>query len=148
MQSMMHRGFWIICRICLFPIRLPGRAPFLRHESRRNPPVLLACPACAHVEQYQGVEFQVIQFRIPDPFRENRAVLYRVEVSCAMPNCESIAKIYAVAAESISVAALLQLWKYWVLQRRCQSHYFKLRPYRTWTVSRAIDLDPWVQREP
>jgi hypothetical protein len=141
---MIYRGFWIICRVCLFPIRLPDAAPFLRPDYRRTPPILFACPACAHLRQYQGIDFRIVQFRIPDPFREKRAVLYKVEVPCGIPRCESIAGIYAVGAASISVAALLKLWKYWLIHGRCQGHRFKPLPYRTWTVSNATDMHSWV----
>jgi hypothetical protein len=141
---MSDRGLCIICRLCLFPIRLPRTGPFLRNESGRIPPILLACPACAHVQPHQAVELRTVHFRLPDPFRENRAVLYRVEVPCAIRRCESTANIYAAAAASISLAALLKLWKYWAIHRRCQGHPFRPMPCATWGISTATDMLPWA----
>jgi len=76
----------------------------------------------------------MVAFRIPDPFRRKTAVLYTVEVPCRIPRCDKTARIYAVAATSLSVASLLELWKHWVIHARCQGHYFKPLPRKTWVV--------------
>jgi hypothetical protein len=61
-------------------------------------------------------------------------VLYMVEVPCGIPRCDGIARIYAVAATSVSVASLLELWKHWVIHARCQGHSFRPLSRRTWLV--------------
>lgn len=132
---MTYRGFWIICRTCLFPIRLPDVPEFRRQEPDPSGPLLLACPVCAHVRPYQGTELEAVGFRIPDPFRQKWAVLYTVDVPCAIPGCESTARIFTVAAANVSVAVLLQLWRHWVIHTRCAGHKFKPLPNRTWAVS-------------
>ena len=140
---MAYRGSWIICRSCLFPIRLPYlmRIAFQCEGQAPNRSILLACPVCAHVRQYRGAELEMVGFRIPDPFRQKRVVLYRVEVACAMPRCAATARIYAVGATTISVAALLQLWKHWVIHLRCQGHAFKPLHRRTWAVSGGYEVN-------
>jgi hypothetical protein len=132
---MTYRGFWIVCRSCLFPIRLPYMAKTsLSSEKTRSMRILLACPVCAHVEQYGGVELKAITFRSADPFRQKKAALYVVEAPCAAPHCDRMAKIYAVAATCVSVASLLELWKHWVIHSRCQGHSFKACRYWMWGV--------------
>jgi len=133
---MIYRGFRIICRTCLFPIRLPylARTSFRRNQPNPSRTILLACPVCGHVGQYRRAELKIVAFRIPDPFRQKRAVLYTVEAPCGIPRCEATARIYAVAATSVSVAALLELWKHWVIHARCQDHPFKPLSRRTWAV--------------
>ena len=129
---MTYRGCWIVCRNCWFPIRLPPRLKAsLRLENLGSITILLACPACAYVEQYKKTEFKAVAFRIPDPFREARAALYLVEVPCGIPRCNRAARIYAVAARTLSVSSLLELWKHWVIHTRCRDHSF--RPRRSWT---------------
>jgi len=134
--EMTYRGFWIICRSCLFPVRLPYE---LRGISVRNCPeqkrsIALACPACGHVRRYRPADFKRVDFRIPDPFLTKKAVLYAVNVGCASPHCTNNATIYAVAARTVSVASLLALWKYWVIHVRCQGHPFKPLSRRTWGI--------------
>jgi len=138
---MTYRGFWIICRTCLFPIRLPDN---LSRRTGLNPSrtILLACPVCAHVRQYRGAEVKIVAFRIPDPFRQKRAVLYTVDVPCGIPRCEGTARIFAVAATSVSVASLLELWKHWVIQATCQGHSFRPLPRRTWAVCGVHEVGP------
>jgi len=135
-HQMIYRGFWIVCHTCLFPIRLPyvsgKRSQGSGIDAGR--PLLLACPVCAHVRQYRRVEIKAVAFRMPDPFRQKRAVLYAVEVPCGIPRCDSMARIYAVAATSVSVALLMELWKHWVIHARCQGHSFKPLPSRAWSV--------------
>jgi hypothetical protein len=139
---MIYRGFWIVCRTCLFPIRLPylPGTSFRRNGPSASRTILLACPVCAHVRQYRGTEVKIIAFRIPDPFRQKRAVLYTVEVPCGIPRCDGTARIYAVAATTVSVAWLLELWKHWVIHARCQGHSFKPLPRRTWVVCGAAQF--------
>ena len=133
---MIYRGLWIICRTCLFPIRLPSgrKTPLPRNGLNPGPAVLVACPVCAHVRPYQRAELKAVSFRIPDPFRHKRAVLYAIEVGCVKPRCHTETTIYAVAAKDVSVASLLEVWKYWVIHARCGGHGFKLPPRRTWSV--------------
>jgi hypothetical protein len=100
-RAMTHRGFWIVCRNCLFPIRLPTILKTSACLSRSNR-FLLSCPVCAHVERYRGAEVGAIAFRIPDPFRLDKATLYAVEVPCRVPHCEGKTWIYAVAATSLT----------------------------------------------
>jgi hypothetical protein len=131
---MTYRGFWIVCRNCFFPIRLPS---FLRKSHGLNHPnrLLLACPVCAHIKRYRGAEVRAIAFRgIPDPFRQEKATLYAVEVPCSAPQCKRTARIYAVAATTLSVNSLLDLWKHWVIHAPCRNHSFKARQSWTWGV--------------
>jgi hypothetical protein len=130
---MTYRGFWIVCHNCLFPIRLPSLLKGSLCLSRSNRP-LLACPACAHVEQYRSAELRAITFRIPDPFGQEKATLYAVEVPCRVPHCKGTARIYAVAASTLSVMSLLDLWKYWVIHSPCRNHSFRARRCWTWGV--------------
>lgn len=130
---MTYRGCWIVCHYCLFPIRLPFPLKVsFGPEKNRSIPILLACPACAHVEQYRGTELKAIAFRIPDPFRQKKAALYVVEVPCRIPGCDGTAKICAVAATSVSIALLLELWKHWVIRAHCRGHSFEARR-RLWS---------------
>jgi hypothetical protein len=135
-HQMIYRGFWIVCRTCLFPIRLPyvSGNPSRRSGLNASRTLLLACPVCAHVRQYRRAEVKVVAFRMPDPFRQKRAVLYTVEVPCGIPRCDGTARVYAVAATTVSVALLLELWKHWVIHTRCQGHSFKPLPRREWAV--------------
>jgi hypothetical protein len=132
---MTYRGFWIVCHNCLFPIRLPAllKASWWP-DNRCSVPVLLACPACAFVERYSSADFKAIVFRIPDPFRQEKAALYAVEVPCRVIHCKGTARIYAVGATTLSVASLLELWKHWVIHIRCRNHSFKARRCWTWDV--------------
>jgi hypothetical protein len=133
---MIYRGFWIICRTCLFPIRLPYRrkTSLPRKRSNASRMVLLACPVCAHVRPYQAAELKTVRFRIPDPFRRKEAVFYAIDAGCSRPRCDVVATIYAVAATTVSVASLLELWKHWVIHAHCEGHSFKPLPHQTWTV--------------
>jgi hypothetical protein len=130
---MTYRGFWIVCCNCLFPVRLPAllKASLRLGGSNR---FLLACPACAHVEQYRSAELSAIAFRIPDPFRQEKASFYEVEVPCRVRHCKGTARIYAVAAASRSVMSLLELWKHWVIHPPCRDHSFKPSRRSTWGV--------------
>ena len=130
---MTYRGLWIVCRNCLFPIRLPS---FLKTVlgSSGSELLLLACPVCVHIERYKTAELRAIAFRIPDPFRQGKAILYAVEIPCKVTKCKGIAKIYAVAATTLSVMALIELWKHWVIRTPCQNHSFKARRSWTWGV--------------
>jgi len=130
---MTYRGFWIVCRYCLFPIRLPSllkTSAFVSRSSR----ILLACPVCAHVEQYSSTELRAIAFRIPDPFRRDKATLYAVEVPCRVPHCRGKTWVYAVAATSLSVTSLLEQWKRWIIHSPCRNHSFRARQCWTWGV--------------
>jgi hypothetical protein len=133
---MIYQGSWIVCRTCLFPIRLPYISGNPSHGSgiHTGRPILLACPVCAHVERYRRAEVKAVAFRVSDPFRQKRAVLYAVEVPCGTPGCDGTVKIYAVAATTVSVALLMKLWKHWVIHARCQGHTFKPLPGRAWSV--------------
>jgi hypothetical protein len=129
---MTYRGCWVVCRSCLFPIRLPALLKMSPSaEASHWIPMLLACPACAHVEQYRGSELKAVAFRIPDPFGQKKAALYEVEVPCGVRQCEGKARIYAVAAARLSITVLLEVWKHWVIHARCHGHV--LRPSRCWT---------------
>jgi hypothetical protein len=131
-RRMTYRGCWIVCRNCSFPIRLPypWKTSFWPVKTG-SILILLACPVCAYVEQYRGADFKAVAFRIPDPFRQEKAALYAVEVACRVPRCSGAARIYAVAARTISVTSLLELWKHWVIHAPCRDHV--LRPLRSWT---------------
>jgi hypothetical protein len=130
---MTYRGFWIVCRNCLFPIRLPSllKTPLCLNRSNR---LLLACPVCAHVEQYSGADLKAIAFRTPDPFRQQKATLYAVVIPCGVQHCEGTTRIYAVAASTLSLIALLGLWKHWVIDAPCRNHSFKAHRSWTWGV--------------
>jgi hypothetical protein len=135
-HQMIYRGFWIVCRSCLFPIRLPyvSGDPSRRGGIQVRGTMLLACPVCAHVRQYRRVDVKAVVFRMPYPFRQKKALLYAVEVPCGIPRCDRRAKIYAVGATTVSVALLMELWKHWVIHARCQGHSFKPLPRRAWSV--------------
>lgn len=139
---MIDRGFWIVCRNCAFPIRLPYylKTP-LCDESSRSVPVLLACPVCGYVERYSGAELEAIAFRVPDPFRQKKATLYIVNVPCGVHHCERTARIHAVAATTMSVTSLLELWKHWVIHAPCRNHRFKARQCWTWGVYGVPQFD-------
>jgi len=130
---MTYRGFWIVCRNCLFPVRLPSLLKTSLSLSRSNS-LLLGCPVCAHVEQYSGAELRAIAFRIPDPFLQEKATLYAVEVPCGVLQCNGKARIYAVAATTLSVISLLEVWKHWAIRVPCRNHSFKARRCWTWGV--------------
>jgi RNase P subunit RPR2 len=134
--EMIYRGFWIICRNCLFPVRLPYQRPGIsvRNFPDQKRSIVLACPACGHVRRYRPADFKRVDFRMPDPFLMKKAVLYAVNVGCASPHCTNNARIYAVAARTVSVASLLAIWKYWVIHVRCQGHPFKPLSRRTWGI--------------
>jgi hypothetical protein len=133
---MTYRGFWILCRSCLFPVRLPNEFPgiFVRHSKEEQASAVLACPACGHVRRYRRADLKTVSFRIPDPFRLKKAVLYAVDLGCANRHCQHTVRIYAVAATTISVASLLELWKHWVIHMRCQGHLFRPRSRETWGI--------------
>jgi hypothetical protein len=132
---MTHRGCWIVCRSCLFPVRLPYTVkPSFRLQDTPSLPILLACPVCANVWQYDGIELKAIAFRIPDPFRQKKATLYVVEVPCRIPRCGRMIMVYTVASTGISITSLLDVWKHWVIRADCRSHAFKARQLFTWGV--------------
>ena len=140
---MIYRGCWVVCRTCMFPIRLPylPKKKLLRKWLDPSRTILLVCPVCVHVGEYQKREFQIIGFRIPDPFSRRRASLYAIEVPCAIRHCGKTARIYAAAAATVSVTSLLELWKHWVLRAPpCRGHTFKPFPRRTWSVSRVEEV--------
>ena len=134
--EMICRGFWIICRNCLFPVRLPyeRRGISVRKFPEQQRSIVLACPTCGHVRRYRPADLKTVDFRIPDPFLMKKAVLYAVNVGCASPHCTNNARIYAVGARTVSVASLLAVWKYWVIHVRCQGHFFKPLSRRTWGI--------------
>jgi hypothetical protein len=146
---MTYRGGWIVCSTCLFPIRLPhlSRRPFPRNWPQSGLTILLACPVCAHVRRYRGTEVETIVFRIPDPFRQKKAVLYAVEVQCGIPRCHGAAKIYAVAPTTVSIVSLLELWKHWVIHKRCEGHSFKPLPRRAWAIYGVTEVKPSAGRQ-
>lgn len=132
---MTYRGQWIICRNCLFPIRLPMLLEAaVRLGETGSIPILLACPVCAYVEPYSGTELKATAFRIPDPFRQKKAALYVVNIPCRVPHCKRTARIHAVAATTLSVTSLLELWQHWVIHDPCSNHAFKARQFWTWGV--------------
>jgi hypothetical protein len=135
--TMTYRGLWIICRTCLFPIRLPYQPNSSSKRTWPNPNrrFFLACPVCAHVRAYREAKLERVAFRVPDPFRRKRAVLYAVEIGCRNPHCRVALRIYTVAAITVSVASLLELWKHWVIHAHCKGHSLKPLPSRTWRVS-------------
>jgi len=134
--QMMYRGVWILCRSCLFPVRLPYEFPgiFVHDFIEKKASAVLACPACGHVRRYARADLTTVSFRIPDPFRLKKAVLYAVDVDCANRHCQHTVRIYAAGATTVSVASLLAVWKYWVIHVRCQGHPFKPLSRRTWGV--------------
>src|SRR5215813_6095053 len=133
---MIYHGLWIICRSCLFPVRLPyePQRTFGPDLSAKKQSIVLACPACGHVRRYRQSALRTVGFRIPDPFRVKKAVLYAVDVGCTSPHCPNKARIYAVAAITVSVASLLEVWKHWVIHLRCQGHAFSPRSRTTWGI--------------
>ena len=137
---MIYRGFWIICRDCSFPIRLPyePHGVFVHTFSEQKSSVVLACPVCAQAGLYRRADVETVGFRMPDPFRSKKAVLYTVEVGCASSQCQNEVRIYAVASTSLSVASLLEVWKYWVIHLRCPGHPFRPLSRRTWGI---FDVD-------
>lgn len=140
---MIYRGCWVVCSTCMFPIRLPylPKTTFVHKWRDPSRTILLACPVCVHVGQYRKAEFETVGFRVPDPFRRKRASLYMVEVPCAIPHCDKTARIYAVAAATVSVASLLELWRHWVIRvSSCRGHSFKPFPRRTWLVCRVDEI--------
>lgn len=133
-------GYWIICRTCRFPIRMP-RTPGRHSPSRsKGPPphLVLACPVCGHVHKYTTSHFERVAFHIPDPFRNHRAILYSIAFPCAISACPNWATIFAIGAEDVSVALLLTLWRHWSIHVRCPQHHF-LKPAAVvyWTISRV-----------
>ena len=138
-KQMMYRGFWILCRNCLFPVRLPYEFPGIAvHDLKeKKASAVLACPACGHVRRYRRADLKRVSFRIPDPFRLKKAVLYAVDLGCANRQCQHTVTIYAVAATTVSVASLLELWKHWVIHMRCQRHPFRPPSRRTWGIYSA-----------
>lgn len=133
---MIYRGFWILCRSCLFPVRLPYQSQgiFIRDFSEQKRSVAFACPACGHVRCYRRADLKTVSFRIPDPFRRKKAVLYAIDLGCRNRHCQHTARIYAVAATTVSVASLLEVWKHWVIHVRCQGHPFRPLSRRTWGI--------------
>ena len=85
---MIYRGFWILCRSCLFPVRLPYQSQghiysrFLRAKAERR---IRDGPACGHVRCYRRADLKTVSFRIPDPFRRKKAVLYAIDLGCRKP---------------------------------------------------------------
>ena len=146
---MTYRGCWIVCRNCFFPIRLPSflKTP-LCFENTRSIPILLACPVCARVEQHRRTDFEAIPFQIPDPFRLEKAALYVVEIHCGVQHCDGTARIYAVAATTLSVTSLLELWKHWKIQAPCRSHSFKACKSWTWGVYGVYPVHRQIFEQP
>lgn len=103
---MMFRGFWILCRSCLFPVRLPYEFPaiFVHDFKGKKASAVLACPACGHVRRYRRADLKTVSFRIPDPFRLKKAMLYAVDLGCANRHCQHTVRICAVAATTVSLA--------------------------------------------
>jgi hypothetical protein len=64
-------------------------------------------------------------------------VLYAVDLGCANRHCQHIVRIYAVAATTVSLASLLEVWKHWVIHMRCQGHSFRPLSRRTWGIYSA-----------
>ena len=136
---MMYRGFWILCRSCLFPVRLPYKFPaiFVHDFKEKKASAVLACPACGLVRRYRRADLKTVSFRIPDPFRLKKAALYAVDLGCANRDCQHAVRIYAVAATTVSLASLLEVWKHWVIHMRCQGHPFRPLSRRTWGIYRS-----------
>jgi len=139
LAQMMYRGFWILCRSCLFPVRLPYEFPgiFVHDLIEKKASAVLACPACAHVRRYARADLTTVSFRIPDPYRLKKAALYAVDVDCANRHCQHTVRIYAAGATTVSVASLLEVWKHWVIHVRCQGHPFRPLSHRTWGIYSA-----------
>ncbi len=133
---MIYRGSWILCRNCLFPVRLPSEPHgiLVRDFFEHSRLVALACPACGHVRCYRSADLKTVGFRIPDPFHLRRAVLYALDLGCANRHCHHTVRIYAVAAATVSVASLLEVWKHWVMHLRCEGHSFRPLSRRTWGI--------------
>ncbi len=132
-----YRGFWIICRSCKFPIRLPDQKRILVAQHPAGHQDLLACPVCANVHVYLAETLERTQFRTPDPFRRSAAIVYLVKFHCAVRSCRSEAAVRAVAATSISVAQLLGIWKFWKLHARCEAgHTLRVPNVSDWVVLR------------
>jgi hypothetical protein len=134
--QMMYRGFWILCPSCLFPVRLPyGSSRIFVHDFiEKKASAVFACPACGRVRRYRRADLKTVSFRIPDPFCLKKVVLYAVDLGCATQHCRESVRIYAVAATTISVASLLEVWKHWVIHVRCQEHPFRPLSRKTWGI--------------
>jgi hypothetical protein len=132
-----YRGFWIICRSCKFPIRLPNGQDVFPGRADAVRQIMLACPVCAHVHPYRSVNLERTHFRTLDPFIRSTAILYLVKFHCAFRSCSSEAAVRAVAASSISVAQLLGVWKFWRLHARCETgHTLRAPDASDWVISR------------
>ena len=132
-----YRGFWIICRTCKFPIRLPDRLKMFTGPGDAVRHILLACPACVHVHPYRARSLERTHFRTSDPFRQSAATLYLVRFHCAVRACPSEAAVRAVAANTTSLAQLMGIWKFWKLHARCESgHTLRAPNVSDWVVLR------------
>ncbi|SRR5579872_450687 len=129
-------GCWIVCRTCRFPIRLP-RTLLRARRGASIPSLVLACPICAHVHKYGISHLERINFQVPDPFLNHRAVLYSVNFPCATSACPTQAEIFVTAAEDVSVASLLTFWKNWAIHVRCRTrHLVKPVDPTNWVIAR------------
>lgn len=131
-----YRGYWIVCRNCKFPIRLPDtHAAFSGATRRPVRQILLACPVCANVHSYRAKSLETVQFCTPDPFRKGSATIYLAIFCCPVGSCRSKATVRAVAASTVSVARLLEVWKFWKMHVRCKTgHVLHVPNILTWVV--------------
>jgi hypothetical protein len=90
------------------------------------------------VRSYSRQDLQQVQFRSPDPYKAGKLIVYSAHTGCARPRCSNETIIFTVGAASVSIAALLQLWKRWKIMCRCPGgHLFRLPDITSW----------WVQQE-
>ena len=134
---MIYPGVWIFCRNCLFPVRLPcSHGISIRDFSRKRGALHWLAPLAGTyvVIVRQISKGSASEFPIP---RRKKAVLYAVDLGCANRQCQHTVRIYTVAATTVSVASLLELWKHWVIHMRCQGHPFRPLSRRTWGIYSA-----------
>ena len=136
-----YAGNWLECRNrnCGFPTRVPYscRTKKVAGRTTDSAPFLFACPVCLHINPYENKELRRVRFRWPDPYKTGKLVLYSALVGCAHPLCPTELTIFTPAASTVSLAALLGLWKSWTLDIQCGRHRFRMRNNESW----------WIQEE-
>lgn len=138
-------GHWLECnnRKCGFPVRVPFSPAASGQQPGLKLPLLFACPVCLEVNSYTRNDLRDVQFRSPDPYQAGKLVLYSVLVGCARPRCQSQALVMTTAAPSVSLAALVRLWRGWKVELPCQAnHRFRPRHPHTWWIEEKESL-PW-----
>ena len=132
-----YLGCWLECRNrnCGFPIRVPYSRKLTKSDTGA---FSFACPVCLQVNAYERKHLRKVQFRIPDPYKSGKLVLFSAWLACAYKRCPGDLVVFTVAAADVSLAALLQLWKTWMVKIRCShGHRFRVPHVNTW----------WVQEE-